>query len=196
MEWGWSHADLWWLTIRRDISAVQIPLEEQAVPATHWALQLSVTVLGREVSIASDYENQQRSLLSEKKSVAGVTDISLKGTTHELTCSELQHWDRKWKGVRTHKKELSWFVCLQGEGWSGSFIQDRSASRIYFFFFETSCLLMCRHRWPPLLSFHQPGYPALLITWDPALFKLQAHPSLFQWFLHIKDMFGLCSKHS
>lgn len=49
---------MWWLRIRRDISAVDVPPEERGVPAPHWAPQLGALVPGRRIPTTSGCENQ------------------------------------------------------------------------------------------------------------------------------------------
>ena len=45
-----SHTLTWWIKMRRDISAAEIPTEECKVPDQHQATHLKVPVLGREVT--------------------------------------------------------------------------------------------------------------------------------------------------
>ena len=43
---GWSHTHMWQIKIRRDISAMEGPLEDRGVPAPHQAPELMVPVPG------------------------------------------------------------------------------------------------------------------------------------------------------
>ena len=50
---GYSHTQVWQLRIRRDILAVEVPREEQGVPAPHQAPQPAPPGLGRRVPSTS-----------------------------------------------------------------------------------------------------------------------------------------------
>ena len=53
---GWSHIHVWWVKIRRDISAVEVASEEEGVPASDQVLQPRVPVPGMEVAVTSGYK--------------------------------------------------------------------------------------------------------------------------------------------
>ena len=58
MDVEWAASTLVWrIKIGRDISAAEVPSEEQGVPAPHQAPHLRVPVPGREVPITSGSEN-------------------------------------------------------------------------------------------------------------------------------------------
>lgn len=59
-ETGWSQSHVWWLRIGRDISAAEIPTEEQRVSVTHQAPKPRDPVLGKVVSTTANCEDQQR----------------------------------------------------------------------------------------------------------------------------------------
>ena len=83
---GWSLTHVWQLKIRRDISAVEIPLEEKGVPDLHQAPQLRYLVLGREVPITSGCENHWRLWLEMENCWS--PGVLLKGLTCGLTGSQ------------------------------------------------------------------------------------------------------------
>ena len=75
---------MWWLNIRRDISAVELPLRSQeSQPYTRlpW-----ISVPEGKVPITSDCENQRRLWWIEREGYFRFLGILLKGPVHELTC--------------------------------------------------------------------------------------------------------------
>lgn len=105
---------MWWLKIRRDISAVQVPPEEQRAPGPHRATKPRVPVPGRVVLITSRCENQGRLWLTKPEGCWSPrsSQMHLLKDSH----SELHRWGSRSKraGDTQGGTELSAFGVKAG----------------------------------------------------------------------------------
>lgn len=122
---------------------------------------------------------------------AGLADISLKGPTRtDLLAIEFTLSSSAWAAVQK-------VLGTSGDKLNSSDFRER-AERASFS--QTEVLAECfvsllsslqpgvQTQVPPYLSLNQPGYPALVLPWDPAPPSLRAHLSCFQWIFHINGL--------
>ena len=173
MGTGWSHTHLWWIKIRRNTSAAEVPSEDWRVPTPQQALQSRV--LSVKTSQNWGWERQRAS---------GVPSSSSQrvGTWTYLDSLPLSSS----AGVADWKEPGWWF---RGRD---SFLPERNAGRGHCCFSETPaphstesagrCYIWVSIRWAYTLD------PTLVVPWDSVLPDLWAHPSCFQWLFHLNGL--------
>ena len=103
---GWSHTHMWWLKIRRDISAVESPTEEPGVqPCTKRLTQSSST---RKRNPHNTWLEKPAGIVTEwgRESLES-QEFLLQGLCQDLL-TEIQCWDSSLKGTSYIQNILGW----------------------------------------------------------------------------------------
>lgn len=116
-------------TSRRDVTATEIPPEEQGVKASHQAPQPVGCAWGRRAPTTPGFENQWGFHSGKLKGCGNLGLCSLHTLSFTLTSSTEA---TAWKVLGSHKKEIHWWILrhvLEGQGSGGTSSGNGSAGR-------------------------------------------------------------------
>ena len=128
----------WWPTSWRDITSVEVLLEEWGTQAIYQAPQPRATASGRWVHITSGFKNQEGLRLGEPEGYTQETDTlllkSMSTNSLTLSCSAEA---AIWKLPGLCMKEIHWLILghvPEGQGSVGMFSGERSTSGSHYFY--------------------------------------------------------------